>query len=95
MGIPPVVGLSTKSRSLRESEYHKLNIYAHRKSDKAIVVRTQANKMTIRILTTEQLMAELAEQRTLTERNSGNKPGTVTQNAGQTYSGLARIHAAT
>jgi RNA-directed DNA polymerase len=54
----------------------------------------QANKMAIRILTTEQLMAELAEQRALTERNSGNKPGTVTQSARQTDSGLARIHAA-
>ena len=39
-------------------------------------------------------MAELAEQRALTERNSGNKPGTVTQCTGQTDSGLARIHAA-
>lgn len=50
--------------------------------------------MTIRVLNTDQLIAELAERRALTERNSGDKPGTVTQCAGQTDSGLDRIHAA-
>jgi hypothetical protein len=50
--------------------------------------------MTIRMLTTEELIAELAEQRALTERNSGEKPVTVTQSTGQTDSGLARIHEA-
>jgi len=50
--------------------------------------------MTIRILNTDELIAELAEQRALTERNSGDKPVTATQRAGQTDSGLDRIHAA-
>lgn len=50
--------------------------------------------MTLRILSTDQLIAELEEQRALTERNAGNKPVTVTQCTGQTESGLARIHAA-
>ncbi len=76
------------SGQIKESEEHNLNIYAHRKSDKAIVVRKQANKMTIRFLSTEELIAELAEQRALTERNSVDKPGTATQCAGQTDSGL-------
>jgi len=61
---------------VKESEKHNLNIDAYRKSDKAIVVRIQANKMTIRILDTDQLIAELEEQRALTERNPGNKPVT-------------------
>ncbi len=79
---------------IKESEEHNLNIYAHRKSDKAIVVRKQANKMTIRFLSTDELIAELAEQRALTDRNSGDKPRIVMQCTGQTDSGLARIHAA-
>ena len=48
----------------------------------------QANKMTVRILSTEQLMAELAEQRALTERNSGNKPVTVTRRRGKQIADL-------
>ncbi len=39
-------------------------------------------------------MAEPVERRVVTERNCGDKPVTVTQSAGETDCGLARIRAA-
>ncbi len=50
--------------SVKESDKHKLNMNAVRKSDKIIVVKKQANKMD------ENEMAESVERRILTKRNS-------------------------
>jgi len=62
--------------SIKESDKHKLNMNAVRKSDKIIVVRKQVNKMY------ENYMAESVERRVLTKRNSDTISVTRTRSLG-------------
>ena len=65
-----------KNGSVKESDKHKLSMYAIRKSDKVIVVKKQANKVIVK------RTAESVERRTLTKRNSVTALVTRTQSLG-------------
>ena len=65
-----------KNGSVKESDKHKLSMYAIRKSDKVIVVKKQANKVIV------MRTAESVERRTLTKRNSVTALVTRTQSLG-------------
>lgn len=64
------------SGSVKESDKHNLNMYAVRKSDKAIVVKKQANKVIVK------RTAEFVERRALTKRNSDTAFVTRTRSLG-------------
>ena len=77
---------------VEEIQDNKLDIYAFRKSDKAIVVEKQTNKEDVKGMLTES--AEFVERRALAERNTNHPPVTATQSAGKAECGLVRVRAA-